>query len=493
MMRRIPLLALSSALCFSTPILRAQEPAPKPEADAKKAQAAQRFDRGLQLFNEGDNAGALAEFKQTYALLPNALVLYNIGLVYAAMGRPVDAVDALKSVIDSATLSPAQREQAQKSLADQAQRIGRVAVSTAPDGARIDIDGVEVARTPLTAPLRVAEGSHVIGAVAEGYAHARKEIIVAGNADAALSFELVLSSAKRPANLTIRSRVVDAEVKLDGKVIGKTPLATSLAVPAGKHSVELTRPGYHSAKQDVEVGESATGEVNLDLDVDSQALVRDGAELSLDLREAKADLTLDDEHLGVYTQPLRLPIGVHHVRLQVAGYLPFDQDVVLSAGQDKRLTPYLLPTPETRKAHDDDVRLHRTWGWISVGAGALLAGGGVAWLAANSSSKDSARKEFDLANMDTGVCSIATGGNFEQCNANRADAKSRLDSANSKDVVGFIGLAVGGAAIVTGVVLLVTGESSHRFDPPKSARSGVRRLALTPGPGQLGLGLSAAF
>src|SRR3954452_19387883 len=173
--------------------------------------------------------------------MPNPIVLFNIGLVYAAMSRPVDAVDALSPVVDSATLSAEQRERAQKTLIDQQARIGRVSVSTVPVGARIDVDAVEVARTPLTAPLRVAEGSHVIGAVAEGYAHARKEILVAGNADASLIFELVLSQPKRPANLSVRSRVRDAEVVLDEHVIGKTPLASSLALPAGVHTVEVRR------------------------------------------------------------------------------------------------------------------------------------------------------------------------------------------------------------------------------------------------------------
>src|SRR4051812_21234452 len=167
MIRRISWLALSSALVLCSQPVHAAEPAkpvpkpkpeapapkpetpaPKTEAELNKAQAAQRFDRGLQLFNEGDNAGALAEFKQTYSLLPNPIVLFNIGLVYAAMSRPVDAVDALSPVVDSATLSPEQRERARKTLADQQQRIARVSVSTVPAGARIDVDGVEVARTP---------------------------------------------------------------------------------------------------------------------------------------------------------------------------------------------------------------------------------------------------------------------------------------------------------------------------------------------------------
>ena len=357
------------------------------------------------------------------------------------------------------------------------------------------VDGVEIARTPLSAPLRVAEGSHVVGAVAEGYAHARKEIIVAGNAEASVSFELVLSSAKRPANLTIRSRIVDADVLIDDKPVGKTPLATSVAVPAGKHTVELRRAGYHSIRQEVEVGESATGEVSLDLDADTRALVRDGADFALDLRVPNVDLTIDQEHVGLYKAPLRLPKGVHHIRLEAGGYLPFEQDVSLEPGKSNVLTPFMQPTAETRKAHDDNVRLHRLWGWIGVGAGAAIAGGGAAWLAVNSSRKQDRQAELDAANSDTGVCNISgANGNPDQCNADRIAAAKNLDNAKSKDVIGYVGIGVGGAVAITGVVLLLTGESSSRFDAPKSEdASKRRRLALTPGPGQFGLGLLTSF
>jgi len=65
-----------------------------------------------------------------------------------------------------------------------------------PAGAHISIDNVDVATTPLSGPLRVAAGSHVVGAVAEGYAQARKEVVVAGNADASLDFALVRAEAR---------------------------------------------------------------------------------------------------------------------------------------------------------------------------------------------------------------------------------------------------------------------------------------------------------
>src|SRR5882672_2252826 len=88
----------------AVPVAAAGADAKKPD-DAKKAEASHRFDRGLELFDQGDNSGALAEFKRTYEILPNAVVLYNIGLVYAAMARPVDAVDALEPAV-AGGLSP---------------------------------------------------------------------------------------------------------------------------------------------------------------------------------------------------------------------------------------------------------------------------------------------------------------------------------------------------------------------------------------------------
>lgn len=519
MMRRISAVALLSAQCFSTLTLHA-EPAPKaapaprvgappkaeaaPKADPAKAEAAQRFDRGLTLFNEGDNAGALAEFKQTYALMPNPIVLFNIGLVYAAMQRPVDAVDALSAVVGSSSLSPEQHERAQKTLEDQQARIGRLSITTVPDGARIDVDGVEVAKTPLSAPLRVAEGTHVVGAVAEGYAHAHKEIVIAGNADASLSFELVLGQAKRPANLTVRSRTPGADVLIDGQPGGKTPLSTSVSLPAGHHSVELRRAGYQTSKQDVELGEGATGDVTLDLSVDSHALAADGADLAVVLREPNANITVDDERYGLYTQPLRLPKGEHHVRLEVAGFLPFEQDVTLESGKPNTLTPFLSPTPETRQAHDSNVRLHRTLGWIGVAGGAAITGTGVALAVLGGSAKSKAQKDFDAAEAIVeagqrgdlpGVCDPAGADyNIAACSAPRDAAQTRIDHAKTEQLVGFIGIGAGAAVLATGVVLLFTGESSHRFDPPSpSAKAHGPSWAFAPGPGQLGLGLVGAF
>jgi len=196
-----------------------------------------------------------------------------------------------------------------------------------------------------------------------------------------------------------------------------------------------------------------------------------------------------------------LPKGAHHLHLEQAGYLPYDQDITLDSAKPLFLSPYLMPTPEARKAHNDNVRMHRTWGWILTGAGAAVAGGGVVWLVVNSSKKDDALATYNhkidqVTNPDKGsVCDAASeNGNADQCNAEVADAKDAYDTAKSHDIPGYVALGVGAAAIGTGVVLLLTGESAHRFDPPtKEAKVKAPSWAFVPGPGQLGLGLSTAF
>ena len=151
--------------------------------------------------------------------------------------------------------------------------------------------------------------------------------MVAGNSDATLHFELVPTLGKLLANLTIRTSTVGADVYVNGEVVGKTPLATSVTLVAGHYAVELRRPGYISAKREVDVGAGATGDLAFDLAVDPAALGADGATLVLVPSESPADLTIDGEHKGPYTAPLRLPRGPHHISVAAAGFIPAERDV----------------------------------------------------------------------------------------------------------------------------------------------------------------------
>jgi len=52
---------------------------------------------------------------------------------------------------------------------------------------------------------------------------------------------------------------------------------------------------------------------------------------------------------------------------------------------------------------------------------------------------------------------------------------------------------VGAAVLVTGVVVLLTGESAHEYAAVPAEKSRRARWALTGGPGNFGAALTASF
>ena len=213
--------------------------APSPAA---KLEARERFDRGLRLFEKGDNASALAEFKRANELVPNPLVLYNMGLVYAAMNRPVESVDALGAFLAQAThRQREQRRRATETRDEQETRIARLTVQTQTP-ATVDVDGIEVGQTPLPEPIRVASGAHVVGAQAPGFLSTRKEIFLAGQTATTVVLTL-LPAANKLAQLAVSSSPVGAEVEVNGNTVGVTPLSASVAVSPGEVRVVLPPSG----------------------------------------------------------------------------------------------------------------------------------------------------------------------------------------------------------------------------------------------------------
>ena len=466
--------------------------------DNKKAEAASRFDRALKLFEAGDNAGALAEFKHTYEVFPDPIVLYNMGLVYAAMSRPVDAVDALEPLVKGNLLPATHMDRAKQALADQLARIGRLTVTTTPPDARIEIDGIEVVPVVGGSAMRVSEGKHIVGAVAEGYAPARKELFIAGNADATVSLDLVRTQVKQPANVTIRTRLSGTEIYVDGVLSGKSPLPTSVSVPAGHHVVELRRPGYVTARQEVDLAPGATGEIALDLAVDDTTLVHEGATLVIESSEAPFDIVIDGVRSGAYSGPLRLPPGDHHVSILAAGYLPYERDVMLSHTQTNLVAASLEPTPETRKAYRSSANAHRTWGIIGLIGGAVVAGSGVAVAVVGNSHKKDAQSALNSINskydQNKAPCDWKSAygsenGSDTLCKSTIANAQSDLDHAKTIRTIGFVGVGVGTAVIATGLAVLLTGNDPNKYE----RRASQSRLMVTTGPGQFGTGLLLSF
>jgi uncharacterized protein YjeT (DUF2065 family) len=165
-----------------------------------KEEARKHYDRAVELVDDGQLEGAIVEFQRSYDLTHHFAVLYNIGQVYVSLARPVEAVDAYERYLaDGGRKVPADRRtEVEKEIVRQKARIATLEIRGLPQGATVRLDGNEIGRAPISAPVRVGVGKHTIAAWADGYDSAEKEVVVAGEDHKAVGLVLAKRVVESP-------------------------------------------------------------------------------------------------------------------------------------------------------------------------------------------------------------------------------------------------------------------------------------------------------
>lgn len=464
--------------------------------DDPRQEAASRFGAAIRLFDEKDYAGALAEFRRANDLAPNPVVAYNIARCYEALGRPVDAVRALAPLLVPGGAPEDQRARAADMTQKLEGRIGSLTIQGEAPGAHVEIDGFDVGVMPLKAPLSVAAGTRIVTIVATGYAPFRTEVVVAGKASASVDVKLVPTEAKL-ARLEVKSNVPGAEVRIAGQTIGKTPLSAPVTLLPGQHEVDVARRGYGTEHRTVTLGDGSTGKVDVTL---KEAPDGPKGQLALRVSEPSPIVYVDGEARGTKLA-LSLPPGQHRIRVEHAGFLPSDRDVDLTEGGEQVVRVRLIPTAETRDAYESSVRAQKTWGWILVASGAAVGiGGGVLTITAASAVSDqkAAVADYDkkIAVGSGDPCSESNGSDSDPvrlCKQQRESAQAKLDNAKTRQVIGIIGASVGGAALITGTILLLTAPSADRFTAAANKKTRNVQPLFGASASGFSLGLQGAF
>lgn len=474
-----------AALVVGQGSLRAQ-PAP-PAADAQRAEAAERFDHAMRLLDEGDDAAAVAELRRVDEIAPHPRVLYDLGLAYAALNRPVDAVATLDRLLATPGALPSENLTRARAVRDQqARRVATLEITTNVP-ASIEVDGIDVGKTPLAKPVVIAAGTRLVAALNAGYLPARREVTVAGETAQRVQLELAPSEL-RLAHLAIHAAVPDAEVLVDGQCVGHTPLPGSIAVPPGRRVVELRRAGYRSERREVAVDDGATGELAFELGEDPTATVR-GGRLVLAVSEPDPDITVDGEPRGAYRAPLLLPPGVHHLRIARAGFADADRTVTVPENADAPIKVTLVPTPETRAAYKRRTQLRRTIGWSGTVGGAALAVAAGVVVAVNRRPLADAQARLD-AILATRMCQ----DHDLTCGMALAPADDTFNKHQTIQNFGLVAIGVAVAAAALGAALVLTGDDPERYDRAPRTQD-PRGLALSSWlePGRGGVAVGGAF
>jgi len=201
---------------------------------------------------------------------------------------------------------------------------GSLTVTSSPAGATILIDGADTGAVTNATLDGIAVGTHTVTLRKDGYVDATAEIEITEGETATLRLDL----ARALGSIVVTSAPEGAAIFLDGADTGDVTNATLAGVPAGEHTVTVTKPGYADATATVTVEHDKTVPVHFALTIPTGSIAvtstPDGARIYLD------GLETGEVTNAVLTN---VPDGAHTVRVELDGYRTAETAVTVAAGE----------------------------------------------------------------------------------------------------------------------------------------------------------------
>src|SRR5579859_5052668 len=237
----------SSARPKKAPVDTAQA-APPPEAQ-------QRFQRALDLYEEGNLDAARTELQRAYEIAPNWRLLFNLGQVTYELHDYPAALAAFEKYLSEggAKVPDARRTQVESDIQKLKARVARLDVASDVAKADVFVDDVAVGTTPFASPLVVSAGRRKITVAKNGYATVTRYVDLAGGDSSQVNVEMNDARPSQPAppaappapdssRASIATPAADTHVapppphegsRMPGVLWGGWALTGSLAIAAG--------------------------------------------------------------------------------------------------------------------------------------------------------------------------------------------------------------------------------------------------------------------
>ena len=314
------------------------------------------------------------------------------------------------------------------------------------------------------------------------------------------------------AELTAARELFDQGLKLEEKNQWKDALerfrkvAAVKATPAVRFHMGLCLENLGKLVDALNEFERAQSEASADTSTGGQTVVKNSQKHVDELREriprvtiqvpdgAKdVAITIDGSSVSAAVIGTAIPLdpGTHVVHVTATGKTPFDKqfdlvekgaptivDVVLGdapVATDPTTTDTTTTSTTTADTPPPSKGGAGPWPWIIGGIGVAALGGAAVMYAKRSST---------ISQLDD-TC----GADRSRCPQSKSDI---ADSGKTYTTVGNVLLGVGGAAVITAVVLLIVAPSSSAGET-KSAAIKPGSIAFGGGPAPLGFGVQGAF
>lgn len=329
-MFRVRSIELCLVLSLLAPPLAADEP------DKQSAVAA--LEEGLTLYDQGHYEAALAWFLRSRSIYPARGNTLNAALCLSKLGRFDESLDMFESLLrEVEELDEGERALIAREVAALRKRVGAVDVRVLEPGASVVIGGRVRATTPVSAPIRVAAGGHLVRVLKEGFVPLEVLVDVAG--EQVVPVDGRLDRLGATGRLKIAARAGSAEVILDNAPVGHTPWEG--AVSPGRHTVQLRGDGDRGTQPvTVEVDAGRVSTLSL-------AIERLACALHVAPTPAGAAVAIDGVTVGHGVWSGRLRCGAHRIEVADDGFLAVAREVELDEGVTLRLDVALERDPDS--------------------------------------------------------------------------------------------------------------------------------------------------
>ena len=199
------------------------------------------YQEAVKAFKAGDYTTALTKFQFVNQKRPDPVLDLNIGRCYEKLGDYQSALVHCKIALNHRNTSGATRRTAEKCVRNAEVKLAPadLTIRSIPSKAAVVIDGKPVGRTPWKG--EVPSGRRQIDLSLAGYrALTRYTSVKQGQSYAVTG---VLVPDKVGALLSVTSVPIGSRVRLDGQLIGQTPIER-YPVDARAYAIEVTQKGF---------------------------------------------------------------------------------------------------------------------------------------------------------------------------------------------------------------------------------------------------------
>lgn len=335
--RRFLTIALVSSVALPLAAKTPAKPKPAPSASAsasappatpstpEELEARRHFDVGLKLYKEKLYEAALVEFEQSYKVVPRPSALRNVAQCQRDLKRFADAYGAYERLltVHATQMTPKELEAVKKAIKDLESVTGSIAFDVSESGASITVDGREVGPSPLTAPVRVDIGPHVVRVTKGGFEPFELNVKVL--ATQSLPVEAKLVKDVKTGRVTIKDKA-GAKVNVWIDDVDRGPAPASVDLSPGGHIVELKGDGLASTRKTIEV--VAKTETEHVLEATAQR-----GRLRVETLAKNGKIFLDGKEVGEGTWEDSVTPGVHRVKVVAKGFETHERLVAIEVGQ----------------------------------------------------------------------------------------------------------------------------------------------------------------